>query len=237
MTFKDAAVQVLTNNQNKPLSASEIWDEIERLGLVQSNGKTPSASLHTRLLYYSDNSNSEHHYKEKVFTIVDKNPLKFVLLNNIEPPISIEEEIETNKSIPIYECVLDDKGNILKVYNDNDTLKYETEYCTVGFTYFTLDEMRDKVKIGKETYLGDRLKVFKTANPGLKTIFTLPNITNEKVYHKIFDDLRSDGEWFFYAKGIREFIDNEKLKREDAIKSYNLFIESKNQEKEFLKHF
>jgi len=238
MTFKDAAVQILSE-RNIPMSHTEIWNEIARQKLIVSNGKTPSATLYTILLKYSNNSDGmSTHAKTPYFTIVDKNPYKFILIDsdNGVDDLTDEEFTESIKSDPIYECVLDSDGNILKIYDDNGTLKYEVGKSD-GFTYFTLDPIRDKIKIGKETHLGDRVKAGKTFNPDIKVIFTFPHKSNESKFHNKFDESRSDGEWFFFTKGIKEFLDNEILKAKDAIKSYELYLESTNQEKEFLNHF
>jgi hypothetical protein len=189
------------------------------------------------MLYHSNNSNSTRLYKDKLFTIVSKNPMRYILFNcdNGNDVVELtEEEIQSN---PLYECLLNEDGDILKIFNENDTLRYKTEKCTDGFTYFILDPVTKMLKIGLETIIGAREKAGKTFNPRIQTVFRMPHTFNESKYHKEFDDYRSDGEWFFYAKGIKEFIDNENMKRQDALKSYELYISSQKQEEEFMKHF
>ena len=234
MTFKDAAVQILIE-MNIPMSHTEIWNEIERQNLVVTKGKTPSATLYTTLLKYSNNSDGiSTHAKNRVFTIVDNDPYKFILIDN--DGLTDDEVDESVKLTPIYECVYNDDGDILKIYDDEGTLKYEIGESK-GFTYFTLDPIRDKIKIGKETHLGNRVKAGKTFNPDIKVVFTFPDKSNETKFHDKFKELRSDGEWFFFAQGIKEFLENENSKRENAIKSYQLYLDSIEQEKEFLKCF
>ena len=237
MTFKDAAVKIL-NEKNVPMSASEIWEEISKQDLIQSNGKTPEASLSTVLLVYSNNSNISKKRNSEIFTIVDENPHKFILIKNDKVDIieDVNKSKNTNSKELIYECVLDD-GDILMVYNDNSTLSYDKVKCVVGYTYFILDETRQIIKIGRESIMGDRLKAFKTSNPDLKLKYIIPGDYNEKILHKKFDSLHYDREWFFYGKGIKDFIKNEKIKSENAKKCYDLFLDSKKYEKEFLRFF
>ena len=81
-TFVNAAQIVLNDYENTPMSAEEIWEEIELRNIVDTKGSTPKASLNTILLKYSDNSNVSKGYKKKIFTIVSTNPNKFKLINN-----------------------------------------------------------------------------------------------------------------------------------------------------------
>lgn len=233
MTFREAAIQVLKNNNNTPMSASEIWENAENDNLVKTKGKTPSASMFTILLMHSNNSVTCRKGKS-FFTIVDENPHKFKIIEEENYIEEQEEIIEDDKLI--YECVLDD-GDLLRIYNNDGTLEYQKVNCDVGYTYFILDPQFDKVKIGRETKMGDRLKNFLTSNPRLEHMFSFPNALNEKYFHRKFDSLHSEREWFFHGKGIKDFINKEEIKREDAIKSYNLYLESKEQEKKFLSHF
>jgi len=54
MTFAEAAEVVLADTR-RAMSATELWAEIERRGLVESAGKTPAATLYTVLLRKSAN--------------------------------------------------------------------------------------------------------------------------------------------------------------------------------------
>ena len=79
MTYIEAAVKVLRENDNKPMSSNEIWDQIDKYGLVKTHGKTPAASLSTVLLSSSDNSNVKDKFKKTLLTIVEKSPIKFII--------------------------------------------------------------------------------------------------------------------------------------------------------------
>jgi hypothetical protein len=80
-TFTTAAIKVLKNNSNNPMSAREIWDEIEKKNLYTTTGKTPAASLSTIMLSSSSNSNIKQKSKKIFFECVGENPIKFKLIN------------------------------------------------------------------------------------------------------------------------------------------------------------
>jgi len=56
MTFVEAAIEILRQNNNDPLSPIEIWDRMCKLQLVHTNGKTPWATLDTHLRMHQRNS-------------------------------------------------------------------------------------------------------------------------------------------------------------------------------------
>ena len=82
MTFINAAQLILKENDNRPMSANEIWDIIDDRDLVETKGTTPWTTLNATMLQYSDNSNVKNKYKKTIFTIVETNPAKFKLLND-----------------------------------------------------------------------------------------------------------------------------------------------------------
>ncbi|MBZ0238278.1 MAG: EVE domain-containing protein [Deltaproteobacteria bacterium] len=66
MTFAEAAEAVLVDTR-RAMSASELWAEIDKRGLVQTKGKTPSATLYTELLRRSANWLDEEDEKQPTF--------------------------------------------------------------------------------------------------------------------------------------------------------------------------
>lgn len=66
MTFAEAAVAVLTDTR-RAMSASELWTEIDQRKLVQTKGKTPSATLYTEMLRRSANWLDEEEEKRPTF--------------------------------------------------------------------------------------------------------------------------------------------------------------------------
>lgn len=241
-TFKEAAVEILKDS-DIPLSASEIWEEILKRNLVDTKGKTPVATLTTILLYSSNNSdNVTFHYKTPIFTIVSENPNKYDL---IEKRIKLETEIidsdnddvpDIIENQPFYECVLDDKSTILQIFNESETLTYKTKTGN-SFTYFFPDEAKAQIKIGKTNNVENRFNTLKTGNPDINIDLVLPSDVYEKTLHNRFEKYHHKLEWYFYSKEIRQFISNEKKKRQLAIDCYREYNESISIENEFLKHF
>ena len=245
MTFKEAAIEILKNS-DIPLSASEIWDKINKTLDFKTLGKTPSASLNTILLFYSDNSNTKHHYKNKIFTIVSKSPNKFSLRNKISdiPEIEIKSDIIDEHISDIeyitneifYECVMDDNETILKVYNIDGTLSYNTEVGK-NFTYFFPDEHKSLIKIGRTKNIIKRFNTLKTGNPDINIDLILPSETYEKTLHIKFYKYKHKLEWFFHSNEIKKFINYEKEKRKLAIDCYREYKESQEIEDKFLSLF
>jgi hypothetical protein len=67
MTFLEASRIILENNLNKPMTASEIWDQIIENNLITEFGKTPKLSI-----------NSSLHRSDLFITIKDKPSDKFI---------------------------------------------------------------------------------------------------------------------------------------------------------------
>ena len=96
MTFINAAQLILKENDNRPMSANEIWDIIDDRDLVETKGTTPWMTLNAQMLSYSDNTNIFRKKKVKLFTIVENNPAKFKLIN--DDIVNIDYEIEDDFS-------------------------------------------------------------------------------------------------------------------------------------------
>jgi len=93
MTFIEAAQLILKKNQNEPMSARDIWDEIEKQNLVSSSGSTPWATLNAEMLRYSDNSKISKR-KKKLFHIVAESPIMFILINPEQEVQPVEDELD-----------------------------------------------------------------------------------------------------------------------------------------------
>ena len=96
MTFIEAAQLILKENDNTPMSANEIWEQIEDLDLVKTKSVNPSHTLNANILAYSDNSNVSKKYKNKLFHVVSTNPAMFILINpeNEVQPASEDDEFD-----------------------------------------------------------------------------------------------------------------------------------------------
>ena len=66
MTFAEAAEAVLADTRHA-MTASELWSEIDKRKLVQTQGKTPSATLYTELLRRSANWLDDEDEKQPTF--------------------------------------------------------------------------------------------------------------------------------------------------------------------------
>lgn len=98
LTFTEAAKLVLRENNNKPMTASDIWDKISNLNLYKSNGDTPKASMASILGAHSLNSTHKVKGKDIIFIASDDKPRKFILKNFIPEHIKesfIEEGFVT----------------------------------------------------------------------------------------------------------------------------------------------
>lgn len=99
MTFHGAAKLILEEFGNKPMSANEIWSEIEKRRLVKTGGKTPAASLTTIILNDSVDSPVKSSNSKNIFKIVSNSPNKYIL-NNFMPK-HIKENLTKNGFITI----------------------------------------------------------------------------------------------------------------------------------------
>jgi hypothetical protein len=95
MTFANAAQKILIDNNNEPMSTSEIWVKISEKDLVETKGKIPQGILLKTMSIHSDNSPVKDRKGTNIFTITQTSPIKFKLINpntiqDIEPE---DEEI------------------------------------------------------------------------------------------------------------------------------------------------
>ena len=102
LTFLEAAKIILMNNNNIPMSANEIWDEIVSNGLnkkISYKDTRPGDSLYYMLLKSSVNSGIKSQYKTKNFEIIGDNPKKFKIVDRIIKFDEFEDnsEIESDK--------------------------------------------------------------------------------------------------------------------------------------------
>jgi hypothetical protein len=82
-TLVSAAVKVLKDFKNNPMSAKEVWDEIEKQNLYQSHSKTSVASLSTIMSGSSVNSKNSNKSSKMYFESIGSNPIKYKLINYV----------------------------------------------------------------------------------------------------------------------------------------------------------
>ena len=245
MTFLEAATYTLIQNGNQPMSSNEIWDYIKQNNLYKTNGKTPWASLSTILLKHSDNSKVNGKYKEIILTIVSKNPIKYILINFntptnlIEDTEDIEEELTVlTEKVLLYQITSKELGwKKLSVYNNNENIEYEISDCE-EYTYIMEDKAHATIKIGKTKNDPElRLNQLKTGNPSISLLHIFPSSQYcESELHEKFNDFQKDLEWFFYTKGLKNFMNDELKKYKYIISSYNMKMELDKIEKEMLEN-
>ena len=114
MTFIEGAKFILEEFGNKPMSANEIWDEINSKKLVRTSGKTPSSTLHTKILEQCLDSTVNGNKSRNIFKIIGSKPQKFILNNYM--PKNIKETMIKNGFITI---------DMLKDIFEKNGLKFE----------------------------------------------------------------------------------------------------------------
>jgi hypothetical protein len=243
MNFIDAAKKILADNGNTPMTPREIWDDIAKQNLVQTNGKTPHQTLDTNLRIFMRGSNiNPAAYKVKnpkgieIFEAVGNRPQKFRLITGSQQTQSIptavidhfsrlEDELPkaiVDVRIPLYQITSEDLGwEVVSVFNDNGNTTYEKSKCD-NYTYVMKDASRDK-KIG--TTAGDpnkRLAQLRTANPSIEIYHVFPStLHQEKELHNKFEESRRDGsEWFGSTKSLEKFLGTEIEKHEKVMEAY-----------------
>lgn len=230
MTFIEAAIEILKQNDNQPMSAREIWSNIELQSLVKTNGKTPWASLNTILIHHSRSE-----YKNKIyFNISSQKPLKFTItdLNIINSDIEDKAENINKDKISLYSITCKDIGwKKLTVYNNNNNIEYEISDCE-EYTYIIEDIAHATIKIGKtKNDPEQRLNQLRTGNPTLNLIHVFPSIIfSEQELHNNFNDFQKDLEWFFYTKGLKNFLNIEIEKHNRVLISYKKKLELEEKE-------
>ena len=228
MTFIEAAIEILRQNGNQPMSSKEIWNKISEQDLVKTKGKTPWASLNTILIFHS-----RPEYKKKLyFNIASNKPLKFTILDlntihlGVEKEDAREEdnnEKENLEKSPLYSITskeLDWKK--LTVYNNNENIESELSDC-LEYTYIIEDGAHATIKIGKTKNDPElRFNQLKTANPSIKLLHVFPSDQwSESDLHEKFNDIQKDLEWFFFTRGLKTFIWEEINKHSRIIFSYD----------------
>ena len=99
MTFLVACQFVLKQNDNRPMNAKEIWEEINKQNLTKTNGLTPWDTINAKMILSSINTTAKGKKKNSIFQIIEgTKPYKFILLNpdNIQnvPDEDLEEIID-----------------------------------------------------------------------------------------------------------------------------------------------
>ena len=96
MTFLVACQFVLKQNDNRPMNAKEIWEEINKQNLKKTNGLTPWDTVNAKMILSSINTTAKGKKKNSIFQIIEgTKPYKFILLNpdNIQD-VPDEDEIQ-----------------------------------------------------------------------------------------------------------------------------------------------
>lgn len=235
MTFVEAAIEILKQNNNDFMKPREIWKQIANQNLVKFTGKTPWLSLNTLLLYHS-----RPEYKKKLyFNVTSDKPLKFNIkdLNTITSGVDNGDKVMVSDDLDkilLYQITSKDLGwKKLSIYNDNNNIEYVIEDCE-EYTYIIEDKAHAAIKIGKtKNDPEQRLNQLRTGNPSLTILHVFPSSQfSESQLHKKFEDFQKDLEWFFYAKGLKSFMSEELNRHESIISSY--FKKKELEEKENL---
>ena len=104
------------------------------------------------------------------------------------------------------------------------------------YTYIIEDKAHATIKIGKtKNDPEQRLNQLRTANPSLTILHVFVSSQfSESQLHKKFNDFQKDLEWFFYARGLKEFINEELDRHERIMSSYMKKIELEDKESKML---
>lgn len=255
MTFVEAAIQILQQNDNTPMSATEIWEKISSLQLVQTAGKTPAATLDTKLRLYQQDSKIDKEVLKRqnskgiVLFVSVGSPAKFKLIDSLVAndgyhiptiPILLEEKAEISKPIrkALYQIVHESiDWKRLSIYRSDVGIEYVIDDCAM-LTYIMDDPLAKTVKIGRtKNDPIDRNKQLKTGNTRLTFNHAFPSsLYSENMLHDMFDDIREDKdhEFFFYTKKLAKFIDSEKNKHDKVLLAYKKMLELNDLEKDIL---
>ena len=247
MTFIEAAIKVLKDNGNMPLSASEIWKIISNQNMFTSNGKTPWASLNAIMLMHMQNTRSAR--KGIVYFDGVGKPIKFKLIDGlvsngavpastqiITLPVATVACPAVRVDHPIYQIVDESLGwKKLSVFSSTAGVEYVLEPCNL-FTYVLNDPAGKIVKIGKTKNLPEtRLSSLRTSNRAATYNHIFPSsLYDEASLHNKFSDIHHDGEWYYYAKKLQDFIATEKYKHTKVLASYKKHEENNNSERDML---
>jgi hypothetical protein len=117
LSFVQAAIRVLKEVDNKPMTSAQIWQYIIDNNIpLKSKGKTPELSLNALLQRSSENSKFAYKVNKPLFRVLeDKNPAQFVLRRHIpnyvresflEEGFLTKENLKSILSEPYYKDVL-----------------------------------------------------------------------------------------------------------------------------------
>jgi hypothetical protein len=260
MNLREATIHVFKQNNNVPMHPKDIEKQIVKLGIYQPPraGKTLHASI-GRLCYLH---NAKYNLEKGttypvVFTTVSSYPLRFKLADGIEPldannahnipvindvidldseDLVIPELTAKSESEAIYQIVDESIGwKRLSVYRSDTGIEYVLDDCYM-YSYVLNEHTGKTVKIGKtKNDPTERLNTLRTANRGLTFNHVFPSsLYDEDTLHDMFEDIRDDGEFFFYAPKLIAFLNAEKEKHTKVLSAYRKMLETKNAEKDML---
>jgi hypothetical protein len=153
MTYIEAAIEILRQNNNNPMSSRDIWEQISNQNLVKTDGKTPKATLNAIMIEKSSNSNFKSKAKKPYFMIVSKNPMKFIILENevinVDFDLSDEEIIDNFDKIKLatsdIKSCIDDINHLCDALNDIDR-NYLYKYYNSDKTGVVIDLRKEVAK-------------------------------------------------------------------------------------------
>jgi hypothetical protein len=133
-TFVEAAQLILKQNDNRPMTALEIWEEANTQNLVETLGKTPKATMNAQMIVYSDNTNAIGKKKNSIFKIIEDKPYKFILLNPNEEVQPIPDELDNSDILPPSKFIkFQEKPNVKNPFGCKDKDGEETStLCIIG---------------------------------------------------------------------------------------------------------
>lgn len=236
MTFIEAAIEILKQNDNQFMKPRDIWKQISEQKLIKTSGKTPWLSLYTCLLYHSRSE-----YKKSIyFNVTSDKPLKFNIKDLTTLNTKLEEyPIETqtdNQNLEsktlLYQITSKNLGwKKLSIFNNDNNIEYIIDECE-EYTYVIEDKAHATIKIGKtKNDPEQRLAQLRTGNPSLTILHVFPSSQfSESQLHQKFGDFQKDLEWFFYAKGLKNFISEELNRHQSILSAYSKKIELEEKE-------
>jgi hypothetical protein len=133
-----------------------------------------------------------------------------------------EKEVEEN--ILIYQITSKEIGwKKLSVFNRNNIISYEISDCE-EFTYIMEDKAHATIKIGKtKNDPEQRLNQLKTGNPSISLLHVFPSSQfSESLLHRNFSEYQKDLEWFFYTKGVKNFLNSEIQKHNSIFDCFSI---------------
>jgi hypothetical protein len=210
ITFIDAAILTLKSNDNKPMTAKEIWSYISKNNITESGGKTPWITMNTVMSRFSKNTKLDLSLQNRnpdnieIFEIVQRNPLKFILINENYAKKEVNSDVEIENYVQAQEEdveELTDETNHIEEYEKNPfggVLESST-LCILGksgsgkttSTEIALDEMGHEYEImipieGEYTFSQFTGQGFEMSSFG--EFLMRANNNPDKCYTAIFDE-------------------------------------------------